>query len=708
MPYTLIPNFLREGGVRAALQAFYNAVIGSTENAKIISETDPDKISSDMGSGTPLSKNCFSASVMWLQHLKDVARLEFYRDYFQTPFQLSAAYVLGMRACPSARLTGYMISKSDPFFEKFYGEVIDFTFAVPELGSTLMVRCPYEDVEHIESTTCTLNNAQPIPLVNRMHMVRGRFVEPAREQLRLADLRFMETDIESFDMNRQSLAFENFCEFWSEFYGRTLGIPRVIAGSVKVGQEFLEIEDFSGRAKMRLRRPAYLGEVPTGPSRVLVVYPYSLGRNPKPETLAVEPIKSEYEFESKPIGTTGGGEIVQLFLSTTKQIKSLKRDAYAPAQKLLDEKMLQPVGIIDILKHRGVIRGVLMFLVHEQDVSGRTEKGHLHRFSEFDVATLTSVVAEELAAPIAEVHDALYWLDGFGLISMENMGSKVTSLGSKVVTRLLEEGLIPKLSGLLDRKTIFLPDAARTLFVPSSTMLHALSDMEERGTVYHAKCKLFWSRTGRNAMSEAERQKLVEIKKKIFTVLDSSPHSLHTSKIQKGVAADYNCFELGLVLEWLESEGDVCSTRPYMWFRKLENKIRDALLYNPDLFFSLEQLVSLARYHEKDDLLNVMEKLKKEGHVARVGDFWTSVEGPTDVKTLEYKFVKFMVRQFILGRQTSLMEDIWRYAGDVLFDMKNIYKHPMTVVDEVLVEMQEKKEIERFEETVVVLKDPIR
>jgi hypothetical protein len=703
MPYTLVPNFLREGGVRTALQAFYNAVIGSSDNAKIISETDPDKISSDMGSGTPLSKSCFSASVMWLQHLKDIVRAEFYRDYFQTPFQLAAAYVLSMRARPTTRLTGYIISKSDPFFEKFFGEVIDITVAIPDLGSALMARCPSEDVEHIKSTTCTLNNVQPIPLVNRMHMVRGRFVEPAHEQLRLVDLRFMETDVESFGMLRQSLAFENFCEYWSRFHGRTLGVPRVIMGNVKVGHEYLEINDFSGRAKVWVHLPPYLGEVFAGPSRVLVVYPYGLGREPKPEALAVEPIESEHEVENKSTKDMVGNEIVRLFLSATTQIRSLKRDANAPAQKLLDKKMLQPTGIIDILKRRSAIHGVLMFLVLEQDATGRTEKGHLHRFVGCDAVTLVNAVAEELATPATVTQDALHWLDGFGLISLDNIGPQVTSFGSEVVLRLLEEELIPKLNGLLDEKTIFLPDAARSVFVPSSTLLHVLNDMDARGTAYPVECKLFWSRSKRETLNETEKRELTGLNKKIFSVLDKSPYPLHTHIIQMEMGKGYNCFELELALEWLKTKDEVNCSDGHMWFRTLENKVRYLLSSAPELFFSFDQLVSLAHGAEKNDLSDIMGKLEKEGRAARVGNSWTAAYGSTDVKTLEHRFVRFAIRQFILEKRDVFKKDLSRFAVDILFEMKNIHMHSMSAVEEVVNEMVEKKEAKKEGKMIIAL-----
>lgn len=243
MDNSWIPRFLRESGVRSALQELYAGMTLVTKNADILSKTDISSIKRNTIHGTPLAAKCFMLSVQWLRYLRDFALCEeVFRGQFLEPAVASAKFIIEAREVSpfSMKLQGCVICKSPKFHsQNFLADMQIITIAVPELGSVLSMRCRIEDAKGIHYGNHTIQGVQPIPFINRIHPTRLK-IEPSDARTDLRKLHFCKISFRDVDCFTRSIAFENLCEAWSEQiydddagrHGRRLGAVCILGGLV--------------------------------------------------------------------------------------------------------------------------------------------------------------------------------------------------------------------------------------------------------------------------------------------------------------------------------------------------------------------------------------------------------------------------------------------------------------------------------------------
>lgn len=241
--------------MRRALTAVHVGLIPS-ENCQSLLDNDVENIKLRSVSGNPIERYCFRFSVRWLRYIKEFSiSHQVFSEQFLEPARSVARFRLAIRedAPYSMTIKGLIFLKSPQFYDKAFGvNVCSLAVLVPELGSVLTIRCRKEQADATNYGEYSIHGIQPIPFVNRMHPTKLEF-EPLEKKDDIFDSSFLKLSFKDIDVIDRLLAFENFCEMWSEQiydisrprHGRRLGTVGILGGKIMFAGSgpFLTIQD---------------------------------------------------------------------------------------------------------------------------------------------------------------------------------------------------------------------------------------------------------------------------------------------------------------------------------------------------------------------------------------------------------------------------------------------------------------------------------
>ncbi len=209
------PLFLKEKRVRTALESLYVSIVLATENAELIRSLDVESMQRATPYGTDLAKTCFRFYAEWLSRMKELAASEtIYQSRWVQPLRCASEFLIRARNFepPSTSVRGLLISKSKDYPSRTFGGMMNtLTVVVPELRSSMALKCRADDVSDLAGGSCTFGNVQPIPIVNRLHPTGSLRVTKDRDFIYLHDCDFLMLSLLDTSGFRNSLAFEQFC-----------------------------------------------------------------------------------------------------------------------------------------------------------------------------------------------------------------------------------------------------------------------------------------------------------------------------------------------------------------------------------------------------------------------------------------------------------------------------------------------------------------
>jgi len=234
------PRFLCERSIRFTNQSLYVSLVGAGENCKTLLESNLLKSGMTNASGNDLVKRGFQRLVSWLTISSEFCfSPEIYSSEILEPTRSSARFLSEIRKLPkrTTHVSCYLLSKSDPHFDSFFGEkVVTVTVVIPTLKTVSTIRCHAEISGDLSFGEYELNDIQPLPFVNRIHPLNIRDCLIAKKKgkgLCLSGLDFLKIYSEDIKNIQSSIALENFCEFHSfQSVGGQLGFPCVVGGKV--------------------------------------------------------------------------------------------------------------------------------------------------------------------------------------------------------------------------------------------------------------------------------------------------------------------------------------------------------------------------------------------------------------------------------------------------------------------------------------------
>jgi hypothetical protein len=315
----MVPRFFYDSFIRTALQGIYAGIVRSDTNAEMLCGLENSlTIPREQVGGSEIARRGFLSGMRWLDAISDFIRPEVFASQILTPLKLISTYLLGVRKMrrTTTTLRGLVYSSSDPFFSKYLNqEVVDLSLVVPQLGAAMLYRCPVQAVPR----DCLLKeyripDAQPIPLVNRIHPSRfpDRLTDMTSGRITLDGYGFLNISLRDLKMAYRSFALENYCMAKSSIYGgKRLGMVCLISGKIRyiddgmiVLGDILKIDNYytlrpAPFCAQKLaedegvKRERLVGK----PVKILCIawYRYSRGRPENPEALYVQRCEDELE-----------------------------------------------------------------------------------------------------------------------------------------------------------------------------------------------------------------------------------------------------------------------------------------------------------------------------------------------------------------------------------------------------------------------------
>jgi hypothetical protein len=545
-----VPRLFYDVFIRQALQGIYVGIAGSNENAKMLGRLEnPSTIFPEQVRGNEVVRHGFLSGIRWLNATSEFIRSnDVYEYQILTPFRLSARYLLTIRSMkePTTTLRGLVYSVSKPFFSKFFEQqVVDLSLIIPELGITMLYRCPAD----IAPGDCLFKEyeipyAQPIPFINRIHPSRfpDKLSSLGSDRITLDRYTFLSISLKDLKVACKSFALENYCEAESAVYGgRRLGMLCILSGRVKyVDERTMVLTDISEGDSYTLRlSPACRRDVAEGgesggglagrPVKILGIiwYHYSKGRPKDPEALYIQKCDDDLEALLNDAagyirvrGRVGADIIRELYgrrviellsgnvafdgqslawrheqsirigrvtpefvrvLEWIREVRATMQCPFTPLTSILDSRKLVAEYYSSIL-HKKNLLPLLLALIREDERSGY----------------LTGSSSEELRKRVGELsgryyyprefEEAIHLLRGMGLISVAKNSRgryfKLSRFSYDVAYTAIRNQIESTLEGLLgERGWLSVFDLVRIQNYPFSMLFQGVKDLVDRGVI---------------------------------------------------------------------------------------------------------------------------------------------------------------------------------------------------------------------------------
>lgn len=561
----LVPRFLRERYMRTVLQNLYVATVGSSNNAKMLLDHEPAEIGVSMVAGSPLVRECFIAAKRWLLLAQEFASsYETFLNQILEPARCPGRFLLNIREIsPSTtQLKGLVISKSRPFFDKYFEDRISsVTIIVPEVEAVMNLRCRFSVAENIKHKFYSAKKVQPIPFVNRIHPISNQELDlkPTEDKPSLSVLDFLKISFSDVPKMRGSMSLENFCEIWSEQgKRRILGFPFIISGlvvsvgfgpnitlqslcnpelqiSLHVTEHLLNLlnTDLYGLVNLRGKpvRVLAVDWYRYGPSRILPRYPeilalenvdeYELllddfiGFVRLREKVELGLLKKRYpliDFQSLPKciflenelasyshATKGGDAIISAFIEEKNRLRTLRNKHLGNS---LISSTLIPMGFLFNIENLRL--AAISERVKRDEYLLHTLLCLIH---EHDHRGHLKGTTRELARAITGIAPEIFieklsWLKGIGFILKTKEIAKITRNGFVIAYLAIKQDLM-KIIRQKREPLLSILNLKENTSLPTTLILQAMYDLEKEGYVKPLvtsghRCELFWIVCSRN------------------------------------------------------------------------------------------------------------------------------------------------------------------------------------------------------------------
>lgn len=589
----LDPSFLYGNRIRAYLQALYVGLIGSSSNAQLLSMSQTGGIDRKSISGNRLVKSGLSYAISWLELAREFSiSEEIFNSQFLQPAMLTAKFRTLAHSMLS--LEGFVFSKSDDFFDRYFGgKTISLSVIVPVLQTVMSIRFRTEQSPGDVLGGVILRNVQPLPYVNRIHHY-GVHIERTGVQPDLSSMHFLKTPAGDVNRFRSSMAFENFCEVYSTRFGRRyLGATAILTGRlVSVQLPTLVIQSLTGGETLSMLASDFMLSN-SGMSvaqieslrghivRVMAVIWY--GRATKrgelqPEIFAVQPVDDENQAQMDDLigyirlrgvvplvrlhemfpnidvsaeipcvavsgnqaiwqcGTADNVSVIEAFNETIRKIRMLRQQHLSGEGTLLAESN----GVIDRVKLNrewkvhwlSSNRKLLETLL--MLIKYRDDYGSLPGRMK-DICRLVPS-----AEPESALHQILL-LRGTGFLMKKKDRAIIRKQAVEIAHDAVRAELIQALESVFGRKhAVELNELEEITGYAPSIIIQALRELEKNGYVHplhvgDRKCELVWIVKGSGDETEDYREEamnaLRNLENRVLLVLKGFPHPLHSSKI---------------------------------------------------------------------------------------------------------------------------------------------------------------------------------
>jgi hypothetical protein len=234
------------------------------------------------------------------------------------------------------------------------------------------------------------------------------------------------------------------------------------------------------------------------------------------------------------------------------------------------------------------------------------------------------------------LREKVKWLRDLGFLVKGKHEMHMTQMGLDTLYLAIKE----QLETFLKRLMIIDKPKIRTIFelkkasrMPSSILIKALKDFEERGlvvcgSIHEKRCELFWIapplKDIPKELVEDMQEKWENLLSQVLKILGSFHHGLGSIKVlellrEKGVDADYQTVRL--LLQELEKRGKVQKQEGDAWLYRWDQRILDTLCGHPCEAFTLEELIkktSIPPIQMRWVESNILKYLEGKGRVVKI------------------------------------------------------------------------------------------
>jgi len=360
-------------------------MVESTENAKILLKDDVLNIGIMMKRlyGNELARRGFLSGVRWLNAVFPFIRSgNLFFSQILSPLKEVARYLVEVRKLnkTSLDLSAVVYAVSKPFFSKYFNEmVICLSAIIPELGTAMSYRCPYDIVQDQEGDMILkryhIPSAQPLPLINRIHPTRFPKKLEVKDEFSkdlLDSCQNLSISLRDLHLINRLFTFEGYCETESTIYGkRRLGYPCIISGEVKYIDEWtVIISDFIDPTRTYEAKPAQclkriirargitkLNELVGRPAKMFIVvwYYYSKGKPEKFEVIDLNPYDDLDEVlindASGYIRLRGQATLAELMRIYGTKLPDLECESLISEGSIISWRGIKPYGINPIIEN---------------------------------------------------------------------------------------------------------------------------------------------------------------------------------------------------------------------------------------------------------------------------------------------------------------------------------------------------------------------
>jgi len=669
---------LTEKRFRKILTNFYNAVIGSNENAILLLREDPADIDPTRYSGNQLVRDSMGELCVWLEMIKMFTKSEkIYDEQFLTPFRTASKMIQDYRKMQprTTEFECWVFSRSKSYLDPHTGTMrATLSMVVPKIQTVMTVRVSDETADEMKGKYAVFENSQPVALVNRIHQQFPKNTTTGRNA-RLSDFDFLFTGFADIEKLSDSIEMENFCEVESTQSEKRqhLGFPLVsFAKVMDVAGPTIVLQGIRGgdtihaqissqyHANSSARPETFRGKT----IRFFAVQWYSARSSKDPKFEMPELFFMECEDDVKKLvyedglgmirirrgmslaeaeAVLGcavseggrlrieGGTVSFSYTGSFDRISSTYIAGAAEIRKLRENLKLNAVQVTEdqIIDRRTMSLEGLEFLIKRHSILYDIAADYLLQTDGSGWYDVEKTVAKLGQYPADLIKRKISFLGNLGILEKTDSGYVMTKIGFRVVSACMSRDLKSSFSPT-NRPVISIIDAEKE-DIPPSILLDFLRN---GGIVGYAPMKLdgletevFWSMGGAAIDHDLAVAEYSKFRNAILGIMRSVSHPLTARGIIERIASGghlHGKFVTELFLEESGRSGRIRRSGD-SWEYTLVARIYDLFLTRPDDTFAVEDILSSIGTGTvlRGDAERILADLEKEKLITRIGGKWT-------------------------------------------------------------------------------------
>lgn len=640
-------RLLDERTIKTMMNRFHASVVGSTNNALSIIENNPEDINPENAEGNRFAQDGLRAFSVWLKILSDFSKnQDVFTTQFLEPVRIACEFIVNIRKIKGGHSTtanGFVLGKSRPHVDMESGQSwVSMVVLIPEIESVMSLRAGAVETSDTSHGFYKIDNLQPIPLVNRIHLTRTHLAKIGSIS-NMTQCNFLKTSFGDLGHLENSVEMEKFFEMqMSRNQGTHLFSAVLVSAKIEsVNLPFATLRDLIkdevitasfSNYYMSSKPKSFFYQMAKNNARILVAMPFWDGVESKqsPEILYIEPDVELEELEADDLtgyvrmrdavdiseirtryprvnlsqisavsvigsnvsyvkNLSSSDQVKTEFLRAMEKISSLRR-AGRPSEHLqlnardvLDYEKMNIEGVSKFIKGIPVLLEILRIVYFRNDSTGKIPSwDNLALITKFKLESVKKIVV---------------YLDSIGLLKNDDGLISETSLGKEILYTTYHPE-IEKYVATRSDNIISIPDF-RDEHIPQSLLLEYLSDNKNtyqplslpKGTT-----ELFWMKKignvgGNRISAEIEFESFAN---SILFVMSSQNYPFTAEKVVDEMAAlnrPVTYFVASIVLNDLGKMGRIVPSGE-SWEYTRKSRIIDLLRNDPKGCHTIEEIIS--------------------------------------------------------------------------------------------------------------------